>query len=295
VNLYLRKIQQISHFSFLGVSLSEDDNRRMEWNTEGQVISKRRNWIIVSSLLLMVVAIVVITVTTVTFTKGDKNNKDNDAVLSNLLTRSAPSNSPSHVSSLHSTLPISNQDTVQIGTSYYSYTPTMDQSQEITVTATDKPIHPIESISPSSFDSSFVPTEIDTSTTTTPANVSSCSQNLSDSPWNTLNCQDITIFYAIADVPYSLDDVLALPEQILSIPEHAEFLIHLGDIRNAVKENDCVPMDYSDVASTLKLSRVPVFLVMGGTLAWVWLDCLVCNFCFVFWISQFADCLFCFS
>lgn len=75
---------------------------------------------------------------------------------------------------------------------------------------------------------------------------------------------NVTVFYAIADVPYTATESLALPSQVLSLPDNAEFLIHLGDIRSAVKENDCILSDYRNIASTLKLSRVPVFLIPGG-------------------------------
>lgn len=75
---------------------------------------------------------------------------------------------------------------------------------------------------------------------------------------------NVTIFYAIADVPYTSAESLALPSQVLSLPDNAEFLIHLGDIRSAVKENDCVLSDYRNIASILKMSRVPVFLIPGG-------------------------------
>lgn len=74
----------------------------------------------------------------------------------------------------------------------------------------------------------------------------------------------VTIFYAIADVPYTSTEALALPSQVQSLPDNAEFLIHLGDIRSATKEKDCVLSDYRNIASILKLSRVPVFLVPGG-------------------------------
>ena len=65
-------------------------------------------------------------------------------------------------------------------------------------------------------------------------------------------------------MPYTDVDVRALPTQILSLPDNAEFLIHLGDIRSAQKEDACVLSDYQNVAAILKLSRVPVFLVPGG-------------------------------
>lgn len=74
----------------------------------------------------------------------------------------------------------------------------------------------------------------------------------------------ITIFYAIADVPYSNEETLALPGQILSLPDNAEFLIHLGDIRSARAENECNLVEFEDIAATLKLSKVPVFIVVGG-------------------------------
>jgi hypothetical protein len=75
----------------------------------------------------------------------------------------------------------------------------------------------------------------------------------------------ITVFYAIADVPYTNAEVLALPQQIMSLPDNAEFLIHLGDIRSAANGKECLVSEYKDIADTLKLSRVPVFIVPGGT------------------------------
>jgi hypothetical protein len=81
---------------------------------------------------------------------------------------------------------------------------------------------------------------------------------------NAISVCRATVFYAIADVPYTAVDVLALPGQILSLPDNAEFLIHLGDIRSAQKEDACVLSDYQDVAAILKSSRVPVFIIPGG-------------------------------
>jgi hypothetical protein len=81
---------------------------------------------------------------------------------------------------------------------------------------------------------------------------------------NSISVCRATVFYAVADVPYTQVDAIALPAQILSLPDNAEFLIHLGDIRSAQKETACVLSDYQDIAAVLKLSRVPVFLVPGG-------------------------------
>jgi hypothetical protein len=90
-------------------------------------------------------------------------------------------------------------------------------------------------------------------------------------PTNRFGCQktspascSYTIFYAIADVPYTDLEREQLPLQVLSIPDNAEFLIHLGDIRSAAKEDSCRLGEYKDIAATLKLVPVPVFIVVGG-------------------------------
>ena len=76
----------------------------------------------------------------------------------------------------------------------------------------------------------------------------------------------ITRFYAIADVPYNATEIAALPLQIAGLPDDAEFLIHLGDIRSADQGAACTSRQFDEVASMLRQSRVPVFLVVGGAL-----------------------------
>ena len=45
--------------------------------------------------------------------------------------------------------------------------------------------------------------------------------------------------------------------------ENVEFMIHLGDIRMAGPKRPCLPSDYENVASLLRLSPVPVFIILG--------------------------------
>lgn len=71
-----------------------------------------------------------------------------------------------------------------------------------------------------------------------------------------------TIFYATGDVPYSTDQASKLKQQLLNIPSDAEFIIHVGDIRNANgKRSICRQEEYTNVASLLRLSPVPVFIL----------------------------------
>jgi hypothetical protein len=71
-----------------------------------------------------------------------------------------------------------------------------------------------------------------------------------------------SIFYAIGDVPYNTDQATKLKTDIISLPKDAEFLIHVGDIRNANQVNKiCRKEEYTNVANILRLSRVPVFIV----------------------------------
>lgn len=72
------------------------------------------------------------------------------------------------------------------------------------------------------------------------------------------------LFCTIADVPHTDAERAKLPNQISSIPDNVDFLIHLGDIQSAWDGEECQLGDHGAMADTLKLSRVPVFVVMGG-------------------------------
>jgi predicted phosphodiesterase len=78
------------------------------------------------------------------------------------------------------------------------------------------------------------------------------------------------VFYAIGDVPYSEEEAEGLEAQMKHIPDDADFVIHVGDIRSAKQKNDCVNSDYTKVSKILRQSHAPVFLVMGDN---EWNDC----------------------
>lgn len=79
-----------------------------------------------------------------------------------------------------------------------------------------------------------------------------------------------TTFYATGDAPYSDDQAIALRQQIVDLPGDAEFLIHVGDIRNAEDGGDCKRGEYERTAEILKLSHAPVFVLIGDN---DWNDC----------------------
>jgi len=79
--------------------------------------------------------------------------------------------------------------------------------------------------------------------------------------WPTIT--PVTTFYAVGDAPYSVNQAIELTDQMANIPEDAEFVIHIGDIRSADDGFVCKRSEYEEVASTLSLSRAPVFLVVG--------------------------------
>jgi hypothetical protein len=72
-----------------------------------------------------------------------------------------------------------------------------------------------------------------------------------------------TTFYAHGDVPYTRIQGRKLKRHMLSVPDDAEFIIHVGDIRMAGPNRTCTAKEYETVASLLRLSPVPVFILLG--------------------------------
>ena len=72
-----------------------------------------------------------------------------------------------------------------------------------------------------------------------------------------------TIFYAIGDIPYTSDQQSILQYQMENlIPHHdAEFVIHVGDIRNGKNQSPCTRNEFHNVATILQYSPVPVFII----------------------------------
>ena len=76
------------------------------------------------------------------------------------------------------------------------------------------------------------------------------------------------IFYAMGDVPYVDAEDKLLPQQIAAIPPDAQFLVHLGDIKDGA--TPCDEAIYKKVAGMLAKSNVPTFVIPGDN---EWNDC----------------------
>lgn len=95
---------------------------------------------------------------------------------------------------------------------------------------------------------------------------------------------ETSTFYAIGDVPYTNIQAEELTEQMTNIPTDADFVIHVGDLRSASHNSVCQRSDYTSVSSILRLSRVPVFVVLGDN---DWNDCPNISQGWIFWQAEF--------
>jgi hypothetical protein len=77
-------------------------------------------------------------------------------------------------------------------------------------------------------------------------------------------------FFAIGDVPYDELQATQLAVQIQNIPSYADFVVHVGDLRNASEDVPCGLDEFERVSSILRLSKVPVFVALGDN---DWNDC----------------------
>ncbi|KAL3816620.1 hypothetical protein ACHAXA_004802 [Cyclostephanos tholiformis] len=91
----------------------------------------------------------------------------------------------------------------------------------------------------------------DTTTTTTTTTTTSTPE------------ETVTIFYAMADCPYSSEErEYLMPAHIDGIGEDAEFLVHLGDLQYA-QEDYCEEWAYQAASGILMKCRVPTFVLPG--------------------------------
>jgi Calcineurin-like phosphoesterase len=70
-----------------------------------------------------------------------------------------------------------------------------------------------------------------------------------------------TLFWAIADVPYTLKDGKTLSSRLPKLDANVDFLIHLGDIKRGFTPCNQKALDRVD--SIMKLSPVPVLMIVG--------------------------------
>ncbi|MEO2014180.1 MAG: hypothetical protein ABGZ53_07380 [Fuerstiella sp.] len=76
------------------------------------------------------------------------------------------------------------------------------------------------------------------------------------------------IFYAMGDVPYAPEEDALLPQQVAELPHDAEFVVHVGDIKDGA--TPCDEAVYVKVAGMLRQATAPVFIIPGDN---EWNDC----------------------
>jgi len=78
----------------------------------------------------------------------------------------------------------------------------------------------------------------------------------------------VVTFYAMGDVPYTPEDDAILPKQIAALPSDAEFIVHVGDIKDG--SSPCDEAVYIKVSGMLRKSAHRLFIVPGDN---EWNDC----------------------
>ncbi len=94
--------------------------------------------------------------------------------------------------------------------------------------------------------------------------------------------EDTVTFYAMGDTPYSPEDDVLLPKQIAALPPDAEFVVHVGDIKNGA--TPCDEAVYMKVSGMLRKSAHRVFIVPGDN---EWNDCVDPAPSWEFWKKYF--------
>ncbi|WP_417387025.1 hypothetical protein [Gimesia sp.] len=89
-------------------------------------------------------------------------------------------------------------------------------------------------------------------------------------------------FYVMGDVPYKPAEDIELPKQISELPDDAEFVVHVGDIKTG--STPCNEGVYAKVAGMLAKSTVPVFIIPGDN---EWNDCANPTEAWKFWEQYF--------
>lgn len=104
------------------------------------------------------------------------------------------------------------------------------------------------------------------------------SRRLSESP------SGVVKFYALGDTPYGVRERVRFPMQLNRMESRADFLVHLGNIRE--RQQDCYP-PHLDQASAilLKHSLMTTFVLPGEA---DWYTCLQQNSAWDLWLNTFA-------
>lgn len=93
--------------------------------------------------------------------------------------------------------------------------------------------------------------------------------NVTSTNHRRLQCRKCVSFYAHADTNYAREERDRFPLQVKRIPNDADFIVHLGDLKGT--DNCKGDKPYSVVADTyLEHANVPVFILAGDN---DWYDC----------------------
>jgi hypothetical protein len=90
------------------------------------------------------------------------------------------------------------------------------------------------------------------------------------------------VFYAMGDVLYGEADDGLLPTQVAELPDDAEFVVHVGDIKTGATH--CNEPVYRKVSGMLAKSRFPTFIIPGDN---EWNDCVDPASAWLFWEKYF--------
>ena len=95
------------------------------------------------------------------------------------------------------------------------------------------------------------------------------------------------MFYAIGDLPYNTRQAHDVKLQLRRLPKDADFIIHVGDIRNPQKSDVCRQDEFTvnEVAGILKQSHAPVLLIPGDN---EYNDCRNFDQACAMWLNKFA-------
>ena len=67
----------------------------------------------------------------------------------------------------------------------------------------------------------------------------------------------------IGDVPYSSEEAIEIGEQLSNLSPDCEFLVHVGDLRDAEGSPTCKRSEYEAASELFQLSPVPDFVLLG--------------------------------
>lgn len=104
------------------------------------------------------------------------------------------------------------------------------------------------------------------------------------SPHMNESSSGVVKFYAVGDTPYGVRERVRFPSQLNRMELRADFLVHLGNIRE--RQQDCYPPHLDQAAEImLKHSRTTTFVLPGEA---DWYTCLQQNSAWDHWMKTFA-------